>query len=129
MIQFNKAKQPELDRLRAVPGYQFRVYGDALEKDSVKNAYTLLCCGRDMLFSSNDAIDSRFMLAKAKNEQRETVLYVDRDYFYVLLRQDRMDRTISIWQAADKMKGYSLEDLEFILASAAAGDRGDESFD
>jgi len=112
----------ELKRRRKDPEYRFRLYDSYFCKEHGNQLEKFLLLGRDMLMSVCGITEERIMLAKVNKGATSVVLYVDRDYYELLLRDSCGNRPLCIWQFARACRGMTLEDLEWIMSDYLYGD-------
>lgn len=115
-LVFESANLSELASYRRKQGYQFTVYDGGFAHCYGKDAQKFLSCGLEMIFSSVEMSEERLMLAKAQLGDRSVVLYVDRDYFEVILRDWHGHHHLAKWQFSCPWKGLDINDLEYYLA-------------
>lgn len=115
-LKFEQANERELQRMRCEEGYQFSVYDGGFHRLYGEDAWKFLCCGRDMLYSSISMADDRLLLAKAQHGNRAILLYVDRDYYELTMRDEFGNHHLLGWQMASLFKGLAMEDLEYMMA-------------
>ena len=111
-----KATPQQLEKMRSLPNYRFRLFDESFPQYHDGDAKMFLTYGRQMLYSSPELSEDRLLLAKLEAGSKTAALYVDRDYYEVSLWDEDGHHHLDGWQWAVEFDGHSIEDLEDYMA-------------
>lgn len=103
--------------LKTRKDYRFELYDQAFRNDYGTSAYRFLVEGHNLLFHFGNLSDDRLLLAKSTLGCKAVMLYVDRDYFELVLRIRKSCEHLTSWQSCKEWKSKSMLELEGYMAS------------
>jgi len=106
-----------IQELRDLPDYQFSVFDAGYSREYGDDAEEFLKYGRNVLMTSCDLADDRIVLAKAERRTSAVVLYVDRDTYELVYRDNTGHYHLDGWQFPSEFQDMSMSDLEALMGS------------
>lgn len=113
----NRFNTKNLLYLKIRQDYQFELYDQTFRNNYGTSAYKFLIEGRNLLFCFGDLSDDRLLLAKSTLGNKSVMLYVDRDYFELVLRIKKSYEHLTSWQSCKNWEYRSMLELESYMSS------------
>lgn len=92
--------------------HPFKIYDAGFYGTYRNDAEQFLLCGRQLLMSTHGIADSHIALAKISDGQKAVILYVDRDTYELVFRDNHIRKHLCGWYLASEWRGLNMKDVE-----------------